>query len=63
MQAGWATTLLNYTSLEEQRLPNITHAQRTYPASGSSALLPLTVANNYTATFLFCGGLAPERDE
>ena len=31
-------------------------AIRTYPASGASVMLPLTPANNYTATVLFCGG-------
>lgn len=29
---------------------------RVYPASGASAMLPLTVANNYEPTVLFCGG-------
>lgn len=42
MQASWMTTLLNYQSGVETRLPNITRAQRTYPASGATAMLPLT---------------------
>jgi hypothetical protein len=29
---------------------------RVYPASGANAMLPLTPANNYTPTILFCGG-------
>ena len=29
---------------------------RVYPASGAVAMLPLTPANNYTPTVLFCGG-------
>jgi hypothetical protein len=29
---------------------------RVYPASGAVAMLPLTVANNYSQTILFCGG-------
>src|SRR6266404_3797536 len=29
---------------------------RVYPASGASAMLPLTPANNYTPTVIFCGG-------
>ena len=29
---------------------------RVYPASGGAAMLPLTPANNYTPTILFCGG-------
>ncbi|KAM0748117.1 DUF1929-domain-containing protein [Meredithblackwellia eburnea MCA 4105] len=63
MQADWQTTLLNYTSNAETRLPNITHAQKTYPASGATAMLPLTVANDYTPTLLFCGGMDPVRDD
>ncbi|GAA5975977.1 hypothetical protein JCM21900_005509 [Sporobolomyces salmonicolor] len=63
MQANWQTTLVNLTTHKETRLPNITHAQRTYPSSGGTAMLPLTVANNYTATILFCGGMDPVRDD
>ncbi|KAK4701875.1 hypothetical protein P7C70_g4353, partial [Phenoliferia sp. Uapishka_3] len=63
MQANWQTTLFNYTTNRETRLPNITKAQKTYPASGSTAMLPLTVANNYEPTILFCGGMNPERDD
>lgn len=63
MQANWQTTLLNYTSGVETRLPNITKAQRTYPAAGAIAMLPLTVSNGYTPTLLFCGGMDPVRDE
>lgn len=63
MQASWQTTLLNYTSHVETPLPNIIHAQRTYPASGATAMLPLTVANDYNPTLLFCGGMNPVRDE
>ena len=33
---------------------------RTYPASGANAMLPLTPANNYTPTILFCGGQSME---
>ena len=29
---------------------------RVYPASGATAMLPLTPANNYTPTIIFCGG-------
>lgn len=42
MQANWQTTLFNYTTAEETRLPNITKAQKTYPATGAIAMLPLT---------------------
>ncbi|KAM0746295.1 glyoxal oxidase [Meredithblackwellia eburnea MCA 4105] len=63
MQADWQTTLVNYTSNVEKRLPNITHAQRTYPASGATSMLPLTVRDNYAQTILFCGGMKPQRDD
>ncbi|KAL8291595.1 hypothetical protein RQP46_001853 [Phenoliferia psychrophenolica] len=63
MQANWQTTLLNYTSNVETRLPNITHAQKTYPASGAIAMLPLTLENNFKPTLLFCGGMDPVRDD
>jgi hypothetical protein len=49
-----------YRSLQlpstEIPLPDIPHAVRTYPASAATAMLPLTPANKYTATVLFCGG-------
>lgn len=63
MQAAWETTMLNYTSNAEIRLPNITHAQRTYPASGANAMLALTSESNFEPTILFCGGMTPERDD
>ncbi|SCV67301.1 BQ2448_5947 [Microbotryum intermedium] len=63
MQAEWQTQLLNYTSGEETSLPNITIAQKTYPSSGATAMLPLTLANNFTVTLLFCGGMTPERND
>lgn len=44
MQADWQTTLLNYTTGREKRLANIPKAQKTYPASGAVAMLPLTGA-------------------
>ncbi|GAA6006218.1 hypothetical protein JCM10207_000565 [Rhodosporidiobolus poonsookiae] len=34
----------------------------TYPASAASALLPLTVANNWTPSVLFCGGTTADLD-
>jgi hypothetical protein len=62
MQANWQTTLLNYTTAEETRLPNITHAQKTYPASGATTMMPLDPASNYSVNLLFCGGMDPEID-
>ncbi|KAF8301419.1 DUF1929-domain-containing protein [Clavulina sp. PMI_390] len=56
IQANWATELLNLVTGKETPLPNVPHAVRTYPASAATVMLPLTVANNYTATILMCGG-------
>lgn len=36
---------------------------RVYPASGAAAMLPLTPANNYTPTLIFCGGSNNFTDE
>lgn len=41
---------------EVHTLPDIPHAARAYPASGATAVLPLTSENNYNPSFLFCGG-------
>lgn len=35
---------------------------RVYPASGATAMLPLTPANNWTPTMLFCGGATMPTD-
>ncbi|KAF8334022.1 DUF1929-domain-containing protein [Cantharellus anzutake] len=56
IQVNWETEVYDYKNNVEHRLANIPAAVRTYPASGASVLLPLTPANNYTATVLFCGG-------
>ncbi|PWZ00931.1 Glyoxaloxidase 2 [Testicularia cyperi] len=58
VQANREAILWNYKSQSERRLPNIPGAPRVYPASGGSALLPLTPANNYRETILFCGGMS-----
>lgn len=36
---------------------------RVYPASGATAMLPLTPTNNYTPTILFCGGTYLDTDD
>ena len=36
---------------------------RVYPASGGSAMLPLTPANNYIPTIIFCGGSNMSADD
>ncbi|KAK4686430.1 hypothetical protein P7C73_g3698, partial [Tremellales sp. Uapishka_1] len=56
MQASRSTILYDYNTLETTNLPDMPYATRVYPASAATAMLPLTPANNYTATLLFCGG-------
>ncbi|BGP20435.1 hypothetical protein JCM10213_001557 [Rhodosporidiobolus nylandii] len=63
LQAGWQTTLLDYENNIETRLPNITHAQRPYPAGAGSAMLPLSWRDNYTERIVFAGGVTPRRDD
>ncbi|KAF4610671.1 hypothetical protein D9613_007314 [Agrocybe pediades] len=56
MQATWSTTLLDYKTNVETPLDDMPDAIRTYPASAGNVMMPLTPANNWTATILFCGG-------
>lgn len=58
IQAGREAILWNYKQQSERALPHIPGAPRVYPASGGSALLPLTPANGYKETILFCGGMS-----
>jgi hypothetical protein len=64
VQANISAMLWNPDSFEEVRLPNVPgNVIRVYPASGGVAMLPLTPANNYNPTILFCGGSdMPEYD-
>lgn len=56
LQAGWKTTLLDYETNTETRMPDIPDAVKTYPASGANAMLTQNKANNWTAPIIFCGG-------
>ncbi|KAJ7072054.1 glyoxal oxidase [Mycena amicta] len=56
MQTNRATILLDAHSHKEYPLDDMPDAVRAYPASAGSIMLPLTPANNWTATVLFCGG-------
>ncbi|CEL60581.1 Galactose oxidase OS=Gibberella zeae (strain PH-1 / ATCC MYA-4620 / FGSC 9075 / NRRL 31084) GN=GAOA PE=3 SV=1 [Rhizoctonia solani AG-1 IB] len=56
IQTNWGTAVLDYRKNIQSNLDDIPHAVRTYPASAGTAMLPLTPANNWTATMLFCGG-------
>ncbi|SCZ96460.1 BZ3500_MvSof-1268-A1-R1_Chr8-2g10207 [Microbotryum saponariae] len=63
MQADWKAQILDLVTWQESPLDNVPHAQRTYPASAATTVLPLTPANNYTVTLLMCGGMNPKRDD
>lgn len=56
LQANWASIILDYNIQAEIQLDSMPDAVRTYPASAGTVMLPMTPANNWTATILFCGG-------
>ncbi|KLO09513.1 glyoxal oxidase [Schizopora paradoxa] len=57
LQANFSTIIWNPLTNVETPLPNMPgNVIRVYPASGANAMMPLTPANNYTQTILFCGG-------
>ncbi|KAJ7489538.1 glyoxal oxidase [Mycena latifolia] len=57
VQANYSTMIWNSETNIETDLPDMPgQVVRVYPASGGVAMLPLTVANNYSQTILFCGG-------
>lgn len=63
LQANLSTILWDPLSNNETPLPPMPNGVvRVYPASGATAMLPLTPANNYTQTILFCGGSAMPAD-
>ncbi|EIW67797.1 hypothetical protein TREMEDRAFT_39940 [Tremella mesenterica DSM 1558] len=56
MQAAYETIMYDFDSKTEIPLPQMPYAVRVYPASAAAVMLPLTPANNYEPTILFCGG-------
>ncbi|KAI9435759.1 glyoxal oxidase [Lactarius indigo] len=56
VQANWQTALLDHRQGVEYRIDDIPDAVRTYPASAGVVMMPLTPANNWTVTVMFCGG-------
>ncbi|KAG5642379.1 hypothetical protein DXG03_002937 [Asterophora parasitica] len=57
VQANVSTIIWDYNANIETPLPDMPNGVvRVYPASGAVAMLPLTPANNYNPTILFCGG-------
>lgn len=60
MQAAYKTIMYDMTAQTETPLPDMPYAVRVYPASAATVMLPLTPANNYEPTILFCGGSAAD---
>ncbi len=57
MQANVSTILWDHGNNIETTLPDMpNNVVRVYPASGATAMMPLTPQNSYTPTILFCGG-------
>lgn len=64
LQAAYAAILWDLDSASEVvTLPDIPKAARVYPASAGVAMLPMTPANNYEQTVLFCGGVERALEE
>ncbi|KZV62052.1 copper radical oxidase [Peniophora sp. CONT] len=64
VQANYSTILWDADNNVETPLPDMPNQIiRVYPASGANAMMPLTVANNYEQTILFCGGFFMEDDQ
>lgn len=56
--------LWDHTDNSEIKLPDMPNGVvRVYPASAAVAMLPLTPANHWTPTILFCGGISGVKDE
>ncbi|KAF9034036.1 copper radical oxidase [Panaeolus papilionaceus] len=57
LQANLSTVLWDFNANQETPLPPMPNGViRVYPASGATAMLPLTPKNNYEPTMIFCGG-------
>ncbi|KAF8273402.1 glyoxal oxidase [Lactarius quietus] len=64
VQANHSAILWDYSANVETPLPDMPgDIVRVYPASGANAMLPLTPANNYTPTIIFCGGQYLQDDQ
>ncbi|KAH9914171.1 glyoxal oxidase N-terminus-domain-containing protein [Epithele typhae] len=58
VQANYSTMLWDPDTNTETDLPDMPdQIVRVYPASGATAMLPLTPENNWTPTVIFCGGV------
>lgn len=64
MQANYSTILWDYMKNKEEDLPDMPDKiTRVYPASAATAMKPLTPANKYTPSIVFCGGIFMTDDQ
>ncbi|POV95796.1 hypothetical protein PSTT_16056 [Puccinia striiformis] len=63
INSNWNNAVLDYKTNTEFQIPNVPHSVRTYPGSAANAMLPLTPANNWTASIIFCGGTNLQPDQ
>ncbi|KAG8896391.1 hypothetical protein FRB99_008918 [Tulasnella sp. 403] len=63
IQTNWGAEIFDYKKNIEYPIGEIPHAVRTYPGSAATTMLPLTPANQWTATVLFCGGTNLQPDQ
>ena len=63
IQSNLQAEIYDWKTNVEEPLPNIPNAVRVYPASAATAMFPLTPANKWTATILFCGGTNLQPDQ
>ncbi|KAH9478530.1 Aldehyde oxidase GLOX [Psilocybe cubensis] len=64
VQANRSSMIWDHTTNTQTPLPDMPNGVvRVYPASGGAAMLPLTPANNYNPTIIFCGGSTMADDD
>lgn len=63
IQAEFQAEIFDWQNKIEYDIPDIPHSVKVYPASGGTAMYPLTPQNNWTATLIFCGGMDLEADQ
>lgn len=63
INSNLANEIFDYKNNVEHPIAAMPHSVRVYPGSGATAMMPLTPANNYTATIVFCGGTNLQPDQ
>lgn len=63
IQAGRQAVIFDRAANTEYQIDDIPDCVRVYPASAATTVLPMTPANNWTATVIFCGGTDLNKDQ